>query len=234
MKSVGRGSRDENCIKACLERCPCCFLPRSGVNDAFRQNFGLLIAFVLPGFMAVWGIGFLSPIVHGWLLARPDQAPTIGGFLYVTLASIAAGVTISAVRWLVIDSLHHSTGIPIPEWDYSNLETKLDAYESIAEDHYRYYQFYSNMLVAVAFAFAAYRLSHPAFIHEVVMIDLPASALEVVLFAASRDCLGKYYSRMSRLLGVVSPQQRSSSDDERKVSPQESNQKGKRDEVSVG
>jgi hypothetical protein len=130
--------------------------------------------------------------------------------------------------------LHHSTGIPIPEWDYSNLETKLDAYESIAEDHYRYFQFYSNMLVAVAFAYATYRLSRPTFPHELLMIDLPVSALEVVLFAASRDCLGKYYSRVSRLLGVVSHEQRSVCDDERKISPQEPNEKGNRDEVSVG
>ena len=73
--------------------------------------------------------------------------------MYVTLASLAAGVTVSAVRWAIIDHLHHATGIVPPAWKFANLEGKLQGYLTLIENHYRYYQFYSNMFVAAAFAY---------------------------------------------------------------------------------
>ena len=42
-----------------------------------------------------------------------------------------------------------------PVWKFTNLEDKLQGYLALIENHYRYYQFYSNMLIAVAFSFAA-------------------------------------------------------------------------------
>src|SRR5258708_7235024 len=73
-------------------------------------NFGLLIAFLLPGFVALWGISYVSEPVRSWFGSTPDYAPSVGGFLYVTLASIVAGLTVSTVRWIVIDTVHHVTG----------------------------------------------------------------------------------------------------------------------------
>lgn len=58
------------------------------------NDFGLLIAYVLPGFAALWGTSYLAPEVRSWFGQAPAEVPTLGGFLYLTVASIAAGLTI--------------------------------------------------------------------------------------------------------------------------------------------
>ena len=80
------------------------------MKDVSPGNFGVLIAFVLPGFVVLWGVSYFSATVRLWL-SGAGTTPTIGGFMFGTLASVAAGVTVSTVRWLVIDKIHHWTGI---------------------------------------------------------------------------------------------------------------------------
>lgn len=90
------------------------------MSTVTSQNFDLLIAYILPGFVSVWGAGHFSETLQGWLSASPGDSPTIGGFLYVTLASIGAGALVSAIRWLIIDRAYRHTGIPEPNWDFSS------------------------------------------------------------------------------------------------------------------
>ncbi len=57
----------------------------------------------------------------------------------------------SAVRWTVIDTLHHRTGLPPPHLDFSRLQANLDAFQMAVEHNYRHFQFYANMIVASMF-----------------------------------------------------------------------------------
>ena len=100
-----------------------------------NQNFGLVIAYLLPGFVALWGVSYFSPSVASWIVVSQQDAPTVAGFMYVTLASLAAGVTVSAVRWALIDHLHHATGIVPPAWKFAHLEGKLQGYLTLIENH---------------------------------------------------------------------------------------------------
>src|ERR1043166_3090482 len=120
-------------------------------------DFGLLIAYVLPGFLALWGGTAVSPVLRAWFGTPPANAPTVGGFLSLTVASIAAGLTVSTVRWLLVDTLHHRTGIPPPPWDFSALERNVTAFGVLIEIHYRYYQWYANALVALVWVYGARR-----------------------------------------------------------------------------
>lgn len=170
------------------------------MNSLSSQNFGLVIAYLLPGFVTLWGVSCFSPTVDAWITASQENAPTVAGFMYVTLASLAAGVTVSAVRWALVDHLHHATGIVPPAWKFTNLEGKLQGYLMLVESHYRYYQFYANMFVAAAFAVTARALSgslRPSFGPWTVVGFV---ALEMVLLAGSRDTLRKYYDRTQQLL----------------------------------
>ncbi len=58
-----------------------------------NENFGLVIAYVLPGFVALWGVAYFSPTVESWITASQQGAPSVAGFMYVTLASIGTGLT---------------------------------------------------------------------------------------------------------------------------------------------
>lgn len=180
------------------------------MRDVTKENFGLLIAFIVPGFTAVWGMAYLSPAVRAWLGQIPAEVPTVGGFLYATIAAIAAGLTVSTVRWLVIDTIHHRTGIRQPPWDFSRLSTHLAAYDVLIAIHYRYYQFYGGMCVAMLFAYACRRAATGPTLPLFGWPELGLAVVEVVFFCGSRDTLRKYYFRVGSLVTApTSPRSKS-------------------------
>jgi hypothetical protein len=170
------------------------------VKETSVTNFGLLIAFLLPGFVALWGLGYNSEPVHSWFGVSSQETPSVGGFLYVTLASIVAGLTVSTVRWIVIDTVHHITGITRPAWDFSRLQDNVAAFDMLNEFYYRYYQFYSNMAVAILFTTLMRHASASAGPWSVDTTDGGAAILMIVFLAGSRDSLRKYYRRGEQLL----------------------------------
>jgi hypothetical protein len=169
------------------------------MKDITDKNFGVIIAFWLPGFILLWGLSFSVPDVSVWLAkSSANDAPSVGGFLYATLASLSLGLMISAVRWLIVDSFLHCT-TTLPMIDFSKLKDKdaFAAFQGIVENHYRYYQYYSNTLIAVISAFAVYLVhgkekpSWQLWVGVVVLI--------VILLLASRDSLKKYHERASAI-----------------------------------
>jgi hypothetical protein len=168
------------------------------VRDVSPFNFGLIVAYIVPGFVVLWGLSYHSETVRQWLTVTADQAPTVGDLLYATLASVAAGVIVSAVRWAVIDTLHHHTGIPPPRWNFAMLPERLEAFRMLVEDHYRYFQFYSNSLVALAFLYVARRTVVGALANQ-WGVDAGFITVGIVLFIGSRDALRRYYRRAEQL-----------------------------------
>ncbi len=150
-------------------------------------------------------IGFsqFSPTVAQWFALNQPDGPTLGGFLYLTVASMIVGMTISALRWATIDRLHAMTGVQMPALDFSRLGNNVAAFRLLIEIHYRHYLFYSNMGLASAIAYLCYRVAH--FDSSMLLMDLGFMLLEAVFIAASRDTLNKYYSRGSELLGLREP-----------------------------
>ena len=173
----------------------------SSMKEVSSKNFGLLIAYLLPGFTALWGLSYVSETVRSWLGSPPINAPTIGGFLYVTLASVAAGLTVSTIRWAVIDTIHHWTGIPRPEWDFSRLQQNVTAFEVTVEHKYRYAQFYGNTLISLVLVYLTRRFSLGFWSTSIGWTDLAFFLLGVILFAGSRDTYRKYVLRGDMLLG---------------------------------
>lgn len=170
------------------------------MKNVSADNFGLLIAYLLPGLTVLWGLGYVSPTMRSWLGTTSTSPPTIGGFLYVTLASVAAGLIVSTVRWAVLDTIHHWTGIRRPNWDFARLQENVTAFDVLIEIHYRYYQHYGNMLVSLAFAYAARRSALGLWSAPLGWLDLGLLLLALVFFFGSRDTLRKYYQRTARFL----------------------------------
>jgi hypothetical protein len=174
------------------------------VNDVTDKNFGLIIAFLLPGFLCLWGLSLsfdeLRPLLGTF---SSEEAPTFGGFLYSSLMSLSIGLLVSAVRWLIVDRIMHHTGVPEPRLNFAETSNsdKCSAFLGLVENHYRYYQYYANSLVAVVTSFAVYTLRSP---------DSPSWRLwmlvlvvSIALFCGSRDALAKYYKRSVQVLGEL-------------------------------
>lgn len=170
------------------------------MRELTDKNFGIAIAYLIPGFLVLWGVSYFSPTIRGWL--EPSglaTTPTLGSFLYVLLGSLAAGLIVSALRWATLDTFHHATGLTAPALNFSALPKNLEAFILIVEANYRFYQFYSNACVALFIAV----------ICRLVAIGnlggvgswLAGTLIEGVLLAGSRDSLRRYYTRAAALLG---------------------------------
>ncbi len=44
-------------------------------------------------------------------------------------------MTVSVIRWAVVDTLHSVTGLPLPPFDFSPLGQNVDAYAMLIEIH---------------------------------------------------------------------------------------------------
>lgn len=162
-------------------------------------SFGVVIAFLLPGFVALCGASVHSVTLAAWLLGSSEMpTATFGGFLFSTLAALFLGLLCSTGRWLLVDSLHHWTGVRSPRRDFRRLQANLDAYRLIEANHYQFYQFYANSLVAWIASYLAYRFSHAKGFDP--WSDSAAAAIAVLLFLGSRDTLRKYYDRIDAVL----------------------------------
>lgn len=170
------------------------------MRDLTHDNFGLVIAYVLPGFVALWGVRSVVPEVDLLLGTPAGAAPSVGGFLYGTVGATAAGLIVSTVRWAVLDRLYHRTGIPEPAWEFRHLPATLAAFESHVQDHYRYYQFYSYMLVAILVGSTLHLLGGGTWLGANGWGTALIALLLVVLVLGSRDALRKYYARTGVLL----------------------------------
>ncbi|MCH8149565.1 MAG: hypothetical protein IH987_16530 [Planctomycetes bacterium] len=111
---------------------------------------------------------------------------------------------LSAIRWLVVDTIHHRTGVPRPQWDVSKLPTSVSAFETFVEHHYKHYLYYANMTIALGIVaawpplYATFAAVQPA------LLGAGVGVLMLLHFVASRDALRKYYVRTNALLSEAS------------------------------
>lgn len=164
-----------------------------------RDSFGPLIAYLVPGATVLWGMSWFSPMLQSWFLTTPPDVPSLGGFLYLTVAAVAAGMTVNAIRWAVIDTIHKMTGLEPAPMDFSRLGPNVEAFSLLIEIHYNHYQYHANMAVATAIAYACYRIQLNS-LQTWGWADFGVVVLEVIFIAMSRDTLRKYHSRGGQVL----------------------------------
>lgn len=110
------------------------------------EAFGLVIAYVLPGFVVLWMVATFDPIVAGWLAAAP--ATTVGGFLFALLASLALGLALSGARSIVERLVEKATRSSAPRLDHTQRREHEAAYRDLRDQHYRHYQAHGNLAIA--------------------------------------------------------------------------------------
>lgn len=163
-----------------------------------HQSLGIAIAYLIPGFAVMAAISLHLPPVHIWLGASGPEAPTVGGFLYITVASLATGLFLNSTRGLVLDPLYHRLGVRKNAWDYSRLQSNLAAVEFVLAYQYRYYQFTGNMFLAALFAYPALELAASTWS---AARTFAAAMILSVLFFSARRLLDTYYRRLDEILG---------------------------------
>lgn len=117
--------------------------------------------------------------------------------MFVTLVSIGLGMILNAVRFVVIDTINERTGLCRPQWNDTLLQQHLSAFEALVQNHYRYYQFYSNVALSSVVVYVArlYSITTITIINEAVLV-----VLLCVFWSTARNSLRQYYRRGSSVL----------------------------------
>lgn len=171
------------------------------MKNSLGLDFGLIIAFLLPGFLFLYGLSFSAEDVKNFLDATNLRSTSIGAFFLISLGSLATGLLISAVRWLIVDSILGWIGIGNKALDFGQLryEKKRSGFLVIVENHYRYYQYYANSLVSIV-AFSVIYLCHGNVPTLGVTVGVSFTLVALALGAA--DSCRKYHDRAAEILGV--------------------------------
>jgi hypothetical protein len=171
-------------------------------------DYGVVIAFLAPGFVAFAGASEAIPRIVTWMTAAAETEQTVGIFLFVLLASLSIGLAVSGVRALVIDHLLRwrllgKFAVPQLQLDWGRVdEENLPVLITIRDSHYRYYQFYSNTLVALVFA-GIVRLiwGTTSSSWELILVLV---LIIVILFLSARESLLHYVTGMNQALTPLS------------------------------
>lgn len=194
----------------------------------FARSFGLVIAFLCPGFIALWGASAFSPTLTEWFGVTARENISVGGFLFVLVGSLAAGVFVSGIRAVVLDGLYEkdlATQAWLPKraarvlerlWfprkifrglhplniDEERLKDEglFRAYTRVVEGFWRYFQFYGNMAVAVPIGYFSWHIAnHKSMIRPGIFILFAVS--EIVLLISAGDSLETYCRKATQLCG---------------------------------
>ena len=115
-------------------------------------NFSLVIAYLLPGFVSLYSLTYLSTRVKILFDAIGNKDSNLGSSFIIIISSLACGVIISAIRALILDQLQEKTGIQKPPFDYSKLKNEgtRKAFNDCIPNTWRYTQSYGNMFIALS------------------------------------------------------------------------------------
>lgn len=123
------------------------------MNAFPRLDFGILIAFFLPGFVSLYALSNMSSRVAEVFKAVLLKDQALGASFLILVASLVAGIVTSSFRELTLDWLHNKTGASIRQLNYRTLAAgnQLEVFREAINNTYRYYQFYGNTLIALIF-----------------------------------------------------------------------------------
>lgn len=161
------------------------------------NDFGLVIAYVIPGFTFLHACTYQSQLLHGHFVPVDTNSTTVPGLILLIIVAVASGLFVQTIRWLLVDPIHHCTGIKPGNWDFRNLTGQMTVFEGLTENHYRFYQFYSGMVVSLLWRLVSNLSLEAAFLDSANVLMV---GLTVLMFLGSRDTLRKYYKRLDAIL----------------------------------
>jgi len=164
-------------------------------------DFGMVIAYLLPGFLAFYGLRYVSPATNQLLSLSLAKDGGIGVEISVVLFALLAGVVVSALRANLLDRIQEWSGVKEPDFDYSKLTDPnvLKSFEATIANTYRFAQFYGNAFVALLFLTAARAWGSGTLVVLNPVFGIIVASL-VVLFVAHRQQLTQAYQTIRDVL----------------------------------
>lgn len=171
------------------------------MNSIGALDFGMVIAYLLPGFLAFFGLRYVSPAINQLISLSLAKDSGIGVELSIGLFALFAGVVVSALRGSLLDLIQIRTGVKKPPFDVSKLKdpSVLKAYEASISNTYRFAQFYGNAFISLSFlaamrAWGTWTVGASKPVSVIIVLSL------IVLFVAHRQQLRQTYRTIGAIL----------------------------------
>jgi hypothetical protein len=118
------------------------------MKDVTSTSFGLVIAFLLPGLLALYALTYFSDTARATFFAFQGTTSDLGLFLLTILAGLGMGLEVTAVRWVVFEEFRRKKS-KLDSDLFSQLsdDKKLTAFRAAVDEHYRYHQFWGGIFV---------------------------------------------------------------------------------------
>jgi hypothetical protein len=170
-------------------------------KDAIDRYFGLAISYLMPGMIALYGLSYRVTDLRRWFGFVAERETTLAGFLFVMVASVGAGVMLSAVRSFVLEDV---TTLAKPKTgDWSKRKEVEASYQILILDHYNYYKCYGNTAVAVVVFGVCYFWANTGGISfwDLFGYLIGFIATVALLVYKALDCISRFEAKRGALLG---------------------------------
>lgn len=127
------------------------------MKDFTTTSFGLVIAYLLPGLVTLFGVSAWSQRVR-MVFGSLFTAQVDGGLLVsVGACALVIGLVINVVRWLVFERLICRMYTVAPKiFSKSSSTSQLQSFLMIIEETFRYHQFYGSMTILTPFLYLSW------------------------------------------------------------------------------
>jgi hypothetical protein len=120
------------------------------MKDITSTSFGYVIAYILPGMIGLYSLCPISPPVKELFKGFLTTNSSIGLFFIAALVSLAVGLQITALRWLIYELMFcRCRKLTADEFASLGVGSKLDAFRAAVDEHYRYHQFWGGMSIVL-------------------------------------------------------------------------------------
>src|SRR5258706_14721849 len=107
------------------------------MTEITTKQFGLLVAYVLPGFIGLTGLAPVLPVISRWLFPADHVGLDLAPPVYALMAATALGLILTAFRWMILDRAHSWMGVKRPVWDDRQLSQELSGFDYLVQNHFR-------------------------------------------------------------------------------------------------
>lgn len=111
------------------------------MKDITTTSFGLVIAYLLPGFLGLYSLSFWSLGLRKMFGAFLTAQSTVGLFLLVVVAALVVGLLVNSLRWAIYESWRRDGLKPDELAKLGTNPAMLPAYLQRIDENFRYHQF---------------------------------------------------------------------------------------------
>lgn len=180
------------------------------MKDITTTSFGIIIAYLIPGLIILFGLiyfsGYYEKMFNLDLLSdryfRFLSDSQLYLFLILMLLSTCIGLLINILRFFFFQRWR-CKDIELRNENFKNItdETKLNVFRTLADENFRYHQFYGNIFFAILFLLITWFIFSQIFIWKKIVISIIILLFDYVIYKGTIGAYKIYVERGNNIFG---------------------------------